>query len=163
MNQEDPDRLISRASTLNELSRRIIGLCIEVHRELGPGLLESAYEECLAYEFGCHAIPYARQKLLPVRYKEVELNCGYRVDFVVRNELILELKALTELQPIHEAQILTYLKLADCPLGLLINFNVPTLKDGICRVVLGDVFRAKSCGAIGRAKPTQTHGEGPFH
>src|SRR5436190_23306003 len=94
---------------LNKLSRKVIGLCIEIHRELGPGLLESAYEECLAYELTKAGLRFERQRALPVRYKEVQLDCGYRLDSVVEGSLILELKAVTELHPIQEAQVLTYL------------------------------------------------------
>jgi len=126
---------------LNDLSSKVIGACIEIHRELGPGLLESAYEECLAYELSKAGLPYERQKPLPVRYKEVKLDCGYRLDFVVEDVLIVELKAVTELLPIHEAQLLTYLKLDNKSLGLLINFNVPVLKHRVRRVVCGGLFR----------------------
>src|ERR1041385_5375253 len=131
---------------LNELSGKVIGLCIEIHRELGPGLLESAYEECLAYELSQSGLRFERQPPLPVRYKGVQLDCGYRLDFVVEDALILELKAVTELQPINEAQLLTYLKLDKKSLGLLINFNVPILKQGIQRVASGDLFRAENGG-----------------
>ena len=124
---------------LNELSGKVIGLCIEIHRELGPGLLESAYEECLAYELAQAGLRFERQKPMPVIYKEVRLECGYKLDLVVEGCLILELKAVTELVPIHQAQLLTYLKLACQPLGLLINFNVPTLKEGVKRVAAGVV------------------------
>jgi GxxExxY protein len=126
---------------LNDLTGKVIGLCIEIHRELGPGLLESAYEECLAYELSCVGLRFERQKPLPVVYKQVLLDCGYRLDIVVEETLILELKSVTELTSLHEAQLLTYLKLAQQPLGLLINFNVPALKQGLKRVVLGDLFR----------------------
>lgn len=126
---------------LNDLSRKVIGLCIEIHRELGPGLLESVYEECLAYELSRIGLRYERQQPLPVRYKVVDLNCGYRLDFVVDDAVIVELKAVTDLHPIHEAQLLTYLRLARKSLGLLINFNVPVLKQGVKRVVCGDLFR----------------------
>jgi GxxExxY protein len=131
---------------LNELSGKVIGLCIEIHRELGPGLLESAYEECLAYELSKARIRFERQRPLPVRYKEVQLDCGYRLDFVVEDELILELKATSESHPIYEAQLLTYLKLDKKPLGLLINFNVPTLKQGVKRVACGDLFKEETGG-----------------
>jgi GxxExxY protein len=126
---------------LNELSHKVIGLCIEIHRELGPGLLESAYEECLAYELSTNNLRFERQRPLAVRYKEVQLDCGYRIDFVVEDALIIELKAVTELLPIHEAQLLTYLKLDKKPLGLAINFNLATLTKGVKRVVSGDLFR----------------------
>jgi GxxExxY protein len=131
---------------LNDLSGKVIGLCIEIHRELGPGLLESAYEECLAYELTQAGIRFERQRALPVRYKEVRLDCGYGLDFVVEGALILELKAVTERHPIHEAQLLTYLKLDKKSLGLLINFNVPTLKQGVKRVACGDLFREETGG-----------------
>ena len=127
---------------LNEISGKVIGLCVEIHRHLGPGLLESTYEECLAYELSKAGLHFKRQRPLPVRYKEVQLDCGYRLDFVVEAVLIVEVKAVTELHPIHEAQLLTYLKLDDKSLGLLINFNVPMLKEGVRRVVCGDLFRA---------------------
>jgi len=128
--------------TLNELSQQVIGLCIEVHRELGPGLLESAYEEALAFELANAGISFERQLDIPMLYKEVELDCGYRLDFIVGGELILELKTVAELLPIHHAQLLTYLTLERKPLGLLINFNVPVLKDGVRRVVIGDTFQS---------------------
>jgi len=131
---------------LNELSGKVIGACIEIHRELGPGLLESAYEECLAYELSKAGLRFERQRALPVRYKEVQLDCGYRLNFVVEGVLILELKAVMELHPIHEAQLLTYLKLDKKPLGLLINFNVPALKQGVKRVACGDLFREETGG-----------------
>lgn len=121
----------------NTLSRKIIGAAIEVHRYLGPGLLESAYEECLAYEFLQREIQFERQKPLPVIYKEIRLDAGFRADFLVGGLVIVELKAVDQLAKIHEAQVLTYLKLTHCKLGLLINFNVPLLKDGVRRLVLG--------------------------
>ncbi len=120
----------------NPLSRAIIGAAIEVHKQLGPGLLESAYEECLAHEFSLRQIPFERQKPLPVVYKEVKLDVGYRLDFLVNNLVVVELKAVDKLAPIHEAQIITYLKLTGCKLGLLLNFNVRLMKNGIKRVVL---------------------------
>ena len=131
---------------LNELSGKVIGACIEIHRELGPGLLESAYEECLAYELTKAGLRFERQRALPVRYKEVQLDCGYRLDFVVEGALIVELKAVTESHPIHEAQLLTYLKLDKKSLGLLINFNVPVLKHGVKRVACGDLFKDETGG-----------------
>lgn len=129
---------------LNALSRKVIGLCLEVHRELGPGLLESAYEEALAFELSTCGLAFERQKEVPLRYKGAELGCSYRLDFVIEGELILELKAVSELQPIHHAQLLTYLRLEHRSLGLLINFNVPLLKDGIHRIAAGDLFKAPS-------------------
>jgi len=118
------------------LSRDVIGCAIEVHKALGPGLLESAYEECLVHELGLRGITHSRQHPLPVEYKGVRLDCGYRIDVLVGKTLILELKAVESLLPIHEAQVLTYMRLARIPVGLLINFNVPRLRDGIKRFVL---------------------------
>ena len=109
---------------------------MEVHRELGPGLLESAYEEALAHELTQAGLSFLRQQEVPPRYKGIELNCDYRLDFVVESQLLLELKAVSELLPIHQAQVITYLKLEQLPLGLLINFNVPVLKNGVRRVIL---------------------------
>lgn len=114
----------------------IIGAAIEVHKTLGPGLLESAYEECLAREFVLRSLPFERQKPVAVTYKDVKLECGYRLDFLVRNEVVVELKAVEAIAPVHEAIILTYLRLSGCKVGLLINFNVPVLKEGIRRYVL---------------------------
>ena len=119
---------------LNALSEAAIGAAVAVHRELGPGLLESAYEECLCHELSAAGIRFGRQVPLPVRYKDVNLDCGYRLDLVVEQMLIVELKAVEQMLPIHEAQLLTYLKLSDLTLGLLINFNVPVLKAGIKRI-----------------------------
>ena len=121
---------------INKLTSEVIGAAIEVHKILGPGLLESAYEECLCHEFGLRAMPHERQKELPIEYKGVRLDCGYRLDVVVAKMLILELKACERLEPIHEAQLLTYLKLTGIKIGLLINFNVPVLKQGIKRLAL---------------------------
>ena len=120
----------------NDLTGRIIGAAIEVHKALGPGLLESAYEECLCRELDLKELSYERQKELPIEYKGVKLECGYRLDVVVFGKVILELKACENMEPIHEAQLLTYLKLTNIKVGLLINFNVPVLKDGIKRVVI---------------------------
>ena len=120
----------------NELSNKIIGAAIEVHKHLGPGLLESAYEGPLAYELNLRGISFQRQVVLPVVYKDMEPNCDYRLDFLVENKVIVELKSVESLLPIHEAQCLTYLKLSGCKLCLLINFNEVFLKDGIRRVVL---------------------------
>ncbi|HTQ39348.1 MAG TPA: GxxExxY protein [Pirellulales bacterium] len=118
----------------NRITEAIIGAAIEVHRSLGPGLLESAYEECLCYELSVRELKFQRQVPLPVRYKEVLLDCRYRIDLVVEN-VIVELKTVEKLLPIHDAQLLTYLKLFNSPIGLPINFQVPVLKDGIKRVV----------------------------
>ena len=119
-----------------ELTEKIIGAAIEVHRALGPGLLESAYQACLARELTLRGLLFEKEKPLPVIYKDVQLDCGYRLDFVVAQKVILELKAVETLLPVHEAQLLTYLKLTGCRVGLLINFNVPVLIDGIRRRVL---------------------------
>ena len=121
---------------INNLTGKVIGAAIEVHKALGPGLLESAYEECLCHEFKLRSFPFERQKELPIEYKGLKLDCGYRLDIVVWSKIILELKSCSELQPIHEAQLLTYLKLTGLKVGLLINFNVPVLKDGIKRLSL---------------------------
>ncbi len=121
----------------DKLSREIIGAAIEVHKNLGPGLLESAYEECLCHELSLRKINFQCQKPLPVEYKKVKLDCGYRLDVLVENMVVLELKAVQTIEPIHEAQLLTYLKLSGLKLGMLINFNVPVLKNGIKRIVNG--------------------------
>jgi len=118
---------------INKLTGEVIGAAIEVHKALGPGLLESAYEKCLCRELDLRNISHENQKDLPVAYKGVMLDCGYRLDVIVLNKLIVELKACESLLPIHEAQVLTYLKLTGIKIGLLINFNVPVLKDGIKR------------------------------
>ena len=118
------------------LTDQIIGLAIEVHRHLGPGLLESAYEECLCYELKQNGIGFLRQFPLPVVYKSVRLDCGYRIDIIVENRLILELKANERLLPVHEAQVITYMRLSGMRTGLLLNFNTPVLKDGIRRLML---------------------------
>jgi GxxExxY protein len=125
----------AEARSLDELTDAIIGGCIEIHRELGPGLLESAYEECLCHELALAGLRFERQKPLPVAYKNVKLDCGYRIDLVVENRVIVELKTVDEIMPIHQAQVMTYLTLANLPVGLLINFNVPILKHGIKRLV----------------------------
>lgn len=118
------------------LTHQIIGLAIEVHRSLGPGLLESAYEECLCFEFRQAAIAFSRQVPLPVAYKGVQLDCSYRMDIVVANVLLLELKAVERISPICEAQMLTYMRLSGLKTGLLINFGCALLKDGIRRFVM---------------------------
>ena len=120
-----------------ELTERVIGAAIEVHRALGPGLLESAYEECLCHEFHLRGIHFERQVPLPVEYKSVKLDCGYRLDLVVEDVLILEIKCLEHVLPVHEAQVLTYLKMTDKHVGLILNFNVSVLtRGGIIRKVL---------------------------
>jgi GxxExxY protein len=122
--------------TDNEITREIIGAAIEVHRLLGPGLLESAYEECLLKELTLRSLKVERQKPLPLVYKDVKLECGYRIDLLVESKFIVELKAVDALGPIHEAIILTYIRLSGCRLGLLINFNVTVLKEGIKRYII---------------------------
>jgi GxxExxY protein len=121
----------------NELTELIIGAAIEVHRALGPGLLESAYQECLAREFSLRQIPFERERPLLLEYKGAKLECGYRLDFVVANAVVLEVKAAEALLPIHQSQLLTYMKLGGWKAGLLINFHVPVLRKGIKRLVLG--------------------------
>lgn len=116
------------------LSERVLGACIEVHRHLGPGLLESAYEQCLCHELSLTGVRFARQRPLPVIYKGVALDCGYRLDLVIEEQLVLELKAVDYLLPLHEAQVLTYLKLTGLDVGLLVNFNTPVLRGGIRRM-----------------------------
>ena len=119
----------------NEVTKRVIGYAIDVHRTLGPGLLESAYEECLCYELSQAHTLFHRQVALPVIYKGVRLDCGYRMDLIVDDLVVVEIKAIESLSPIHEAQLLTYLKLSGKSVGLLINFNVPVLKEGLKRIV----------------------------
>ena len=120
----------------DELTGKVIGCAIEVHKALGPGLLESVYVKCLAEELTNHNIKYETEKEINVQYKGKELDCGFRADFLIEDELIVELKALDKILPIHEAQLLTYMKIANIKTGLLINFNVMLLKDGIKRFVL---------------------------
>jgi GxxExxY protein len=120
----------------DDLSHRVIGCAIEVHRELGPGLLESTYEQCLAHELRLSGISFQLQHPQAVLYKGIRLDCGYRLDMLVERELIVELKSVEQIRGIHEAQLLTYMKLAAVKTGLLLNFNVTMLKDGIKRFVL---------------------------
>jgi GxxExxY protein len=120
---------------LKAITEAVIGSAIEVHRELGPGLLESTYEACLAYELTQRGLDVLRQLHLPLRYKEIQLDAGYKVDLLVERSVIVELKAVDKLDSIHEAQLLSYLRLSGCHVGLLINFNVRVLKDGIKRMV----------------------------
>jgi GxxExxY protein len=121
--------------SINELSEAVIGACIEVHRTLGPGLLESVYEQCLCRELSLRKIPFVCQAQLPVNYKGMMLDCGYKIDVFVDNRLVVELKSIEKVLPVHEAQLLTYLRLSGCEVGLIINFNVVTLKEGIMRRV----------------------------
>jgi GxxExxY protein len=120
----------------DELSKNVIGCAIEVHRNLGPGLLESSYRQCLACELSHVRIPFQMESPLPVRYKDLLLDCGYRIDLLVRSDLIVEIKSVETLLPIHQAQILTYMRLSKVSVGLLINFNVTKLQNGIKRLVL---------------------------
>jgi GxxExxY protein len=122
---------------LDKLTDTIIGAAIAVHEALGPGLLESAYEACLAYELGTRGLSVERQKELPVVYQNVRLDCGYRLDMLVNGEVVLELKSVDHLEPVHEAQLLSYLKLSGCKVGLLMNFNVFRLVEGVRRRVWG--------------------------
>ena len=126
---------MEKFSDINELTGAVIGAAIEVHRVLGPGLLESAYEECLCFELKNRNISYGRQQDLPINYKGNNLDCGYRIDLLIEDTLIVELKSCDHLLPIHEAQLLTYLRLSKKKIGLLINFNIPVLKDGIKRLI----------------------------
>lgn len=139
----------AKKERINQLSHRVIGLCIEVHRELGPGLLESAYEEALAYELTHAGLRYERQCDIPLTYKGASLDCGYRLDFIVEDELIIELKSIQAFQPIHQAQLLTYLKLQRRSLGLLLNFNVPVMKEGVKRVAAGSLFHDERSSGTG--------------
>jgi GxxExxY protein len=128
--------LLTRSSIADELTRRVIGLAIEVHRALGPGLLEAVYEECLCSELGAASVPFERQVSLPVSYKGKRLDCGYRLDVVVEKSVIVEIKSVEHLLPVHQARLLTYLKLSGIPTGLLLNFHTAFLKDGILRMSL---------------------------
>jgi GxxExxY protein len=121
----------------NKITHAIIGAAVDVHRALGPGLLESSYEACLAYELARRGFKIDRQKELPLKYGEVMLDCGYRIDLLVDECVVVELKAIENTLPLHEVQVLTYLRLSGCKVGLLINFNVRTLVTGVRRVVNG--------------------------
>lgn len=122
--------------TENEISNKVIGCAIEVHRKLGPGLLESAYQECLFYELTLQGLKVEREKPMPIVYKEIELNQGYRIDLLVEDKVVIEIKTVENFKDVHLAQVLTYLKLGNYKLGLLLNFHVTVLRDGIKRVVL---------------------------
>ena len=144
----------AEAQRENQITRQVIGSAIEVHRALGPGLLESPYEECLCYELAHQGLPFARQVVLPVRYRDVKLDCGYRIDTLVDGLVIIKLKAVESLLPIQDAQQLTYLKLAEKRVGLLMNFNVPILKQGLKRIVnqFPDPFASQRlCGEVSDA------------
>jgi len=120
---------------INELTNKIVGATIEVHKTLGPGLIESTYERCLCHELRLRRVAFANQVALPVVYKGSKIDCGYQMDLVVENAVVLELKSCEKIEPIHQAQLLTYLKLSGLKLGLLLNFNVPVMRDGIRRIV----------------------------
>ena len=125
-----------RKLILEDLTEEIIGAAIEVHKELGPGLMESAYEECFCHELHLKHLKFQRQVPLPVQYKDIRLDCGYRLDVVVEDAVIIEIKCVEKVIPVHEAQLLTYLKMTQRRVGLIINFNVPRLVTGIVRKVL---------------------------
>ena len=133
--ENEVNRRAAETPRVDGLTGKIIGACIEIHRALGPGLLESAYEECLCRELTLSGVSFERQKSLPVLYKGMKLDCGYRLDVVVESSIVCELKAVEILLPVHKAQVLTYLKLSGCTLGLLINFSVSVLKNGLQRIV----------------------------
>ena len=145
MSNPNPDRLKTRrrrergdlAEELNSLSESILGAAIAVHRELGPGLLESVYETCLAQELTKRGLPFRRQIPMPVTYDGVRIDGGYRIDLLVADRVVVEVKAVRQIVQTHQAQLLTYLRLSQSPLGLLLNFNVPVLKEGITRLVHG--------------------------
>ncbi len=120
----------------NQLSNRVIGLAIEIHRNLGPGLLESAYEQCFCHELKMHGIRFENQVEIPLVYKGLNLDCVYRADLIVEKKLVLEIKAVASIEPIHEAQLITYLKLTYLKLGLILNFNERYLKDGVKRIIM---------------------------
>jgi GxxExxY protein len=133
---------------LNKITSAIIGAAIEVHRQLGPGLLESSYRECLCRELALRDIPFKREEPLPLEYKGIRLACGYRMDLLVADSVVVEIKSIETLAPIHDAQLLTYLRIGGWRLGLLINFNVAVLKTGIRRRILG--FDAEQAIAPGK-------------
>ena len=148
---DEPGKLIHQG-----LTEQIIGAAMEVHKALGPGLLESVYEECLCHELYLRGLKFQRQLSVPVIYKSVALDCGYRVDLIVENTVILELKCIERVLAIHEAQLLTYLKLLDKPVGFIINFNVPVLRQGIIRKVFDSAsprLRGEKSFAIGAGSP----------
>ena len=122
---------------LNQITRDVIGAAIEVHRQLGPGLLESSYRECLCRELLLRGIPFEKEKPLPLEYKGIHLGCGYRLDLLVSNSVVVEVKSVEALAPIHDAQLMTYLRIGGWRIGLLVNFNVAVLKNGIHRRILG--------------------------
>jgi GxxExxY protein len=121
---------------INKITQNVIGAAINVHRELGPGLLESTYEACLCYELEQIHIQYERQYDLPIKYKDVNIDCGYRIDLLIEDKVVVELKSVEKLLPLHDAQLLFYLRSGQWKVGLLINFNVPILKQGIRRKII---------------------------
>ncbi|HZS41559.1 MAG TPA: GxxExxY protein [Polyangia bacterium] len=135
------------------VSERVIGACIEVHRYLGPGLLESIYEECLCRELDLAGMEFLRQVVVPVEYKGLHIDVGYRLDLVVQSKLVVELKTVSEIAPIHLAQLLTYLKLTNLPTGLLINFNVPILRYGIRRITTPSIDRPLKSSSLLPSSP----------
>jgi GxxExxY protein len=139
-----------QADHLNAITEQIIGAAMEVHRALGPGLLESAYEACLVFELRGRGLSVEQQKPLPITYKNIKLDCGYRLDLVVANCVIVEIKAVERLNPVHEAQLLSYLKLSNCRVGLLLNFHCTMLKHGIRRLV--NDFPSSAHSAISAVK-----------
>jgi len=138
---------------MNELSSQVIGAAIEVHKALGPGLLESAYVQCLCRELAMRGVPFVREHPVPLRYKGMRLECGYHLDLLVSGILVVELKAVSELTPLHEAQLFTYLRLTELPLGLLLNFNVSVMKDGIQRIANAAAQQLTPSDSILRASP----------
>jgi GxxExxY protein len=133
----DKELYMSEKEDIDKITQAIIGAAIQVHQTLGPGLLESAYEPCLAYELGVLGLKVETQKPLPLVYKSVKLDCGYRLDLLVEEKVIVEIKSVDQVMPIHQAQVLSYLKLSGFKVGLLINFNVKLLKNGIQRIING--------------------------
>lgn len=140
---------IRETGKLWELSERVLGACMEVHRHLGPGLLESAYEQCLSRELWLMGLGFTRQRPVPLTYKGLSIDCAYRLDVVVQEKLLVEVKAVNHLLPIHEAQVITYLKLTGLDVGLLINFNTPVLRSGIRRLVR----RGAESGLLAEERP----------
>lgn len=121
---------------LNALTEKVIGLAIEIHRALGPGLLESAYRKCLCYELKHHSMQFVEEEPVSLKYKDLLIDCAYRADIIIENKLVVEIKSVDRIEPVHEAQLLTYLKLRCIKVGLILNFNVKLLKDGIVRKIL---------------------------
>jgi len=135
MDKQNKQLTVEEIEQYNRLTERIIGCCIEVHRFLGPGLLESSYEECLSREFNLQGLKFERQTPLSINYKGTDLDCGYRMDIIVDHKIVLELKSIEAVLPVHKAQLVTYLKHSGYHLGLLVNFNVDLMKNGIFRIV----------------------------